>query len=321
MMKKPSAASNTLTLHYLQAFVLTAELGSVSAAARALGKRQSQVSLWVQELEIELAQSLFIRSGNSLQLSAAGQSLLPLAQHTLAQSTRLQAAAAALRQQHSLVFHIGVARHIPQPLFAEAIARFIALHPQVQLRVTTHSEDYLQDQLAEGGFDLILVHESLTQHSSSYDYCRVGYYDEVMVVRTGHPLLQQPGSGAHLAAGDATGVTQHFSSADLAPYRELVCSAESPATLDESGYSGQFSLLDDFPTLRAVLCRTDSLALLPLVLVQADLDAGLLQMLPLAQERSTIRRRLELRWPLGSQHQPLTACWLALLQQTLTNSR
>lgn len=304
-MKPAAALPPTLTLHYLQAFVLSAELGSVSAAARALGKRQSQVSLWVQELETELALNLFIRNGNSLQLSAAGHSLLPLAQHTLAQSARLQAAAQAMLQQQRLLLRVGVARHIPQPLLSAAIVQFFQQQPQVQLQLSTHAEDALTCGLTEGLFDLVLLHESVTQHSSSYEYCRVGYYDEVMVVRRNHPLLVQHQAG------------QLLSSAALAPYRELVCSAEPATSPQESGYSGHCSLLDDFPTLRAVLLASDCLALLPLTLVQSDLDAGLLQALPLAAERSAIRRRLELRWPLGSQHQPLIGYWLALLQQTL----
>lgn len=293
---------NTLTLHYLQAFVLSAELGSISAAARALGKRQSQVSNWVQDLEAELAIELFSRSGNSLQLSAAGTTLLPLAQHTLAQSGRLQAAAHALHQHQQLALTMGVALHIPQPILTEAIVRFIDQFPQVQLRLSTHPEAALTAGLLNGEFDMVLQHESVELHNSRYDYCRVGHYDEVMVVRAGHPL----------AARDPIGP------ADLTPFRELICAADHTQSLAESGYSGHFSLLDDFTTLRGVLLKTDSFALLPRLLVQHDLQHGTLQALALNYELSPLRRRLEIRWPLGSQHHQLIASWLALVKQTLS---
>jgi DNA-binding transcriptional LysR family regulator len=292
---------NTLTLHYLQAFVLSAELGSISAAARALGKRQSQVSSWVQDLEAELAIELFSRSGNSLQLSAAGAALLPLAQHTLAQSGRLQAAASALHQHQQLELKVGVALHIPQPILTEAIVGFMAQYPQIQIRLSTQPEARLTAGLLHGEFDMVLLHESVELHNSRYDYCRVGQYDEVMVVRAGHPLaaLQQVGP------------------ADLAPFRELICAPDHQQSLEESGYSGHFSVIDDFNTLRAVLGKTDSIALLPKLLVQTDLQQGKLLVLPLCYELSPIRRRLELRWPLGSQHNQLIASWLILVKQAL----
>lgn len=294
---------NTLTLHYLQAFVLSAELGSISAAARVLGKRQSQVSSWVQDLEAELAIELFNRSGNSLQLSADGAILLPLAQHTLAQSGRLQAAASALHQHQKLVLKIGVALHIPQPLLAEAIVSFIQQQPQVQIHICTHNESLLTAGLLNREFDMVLLHESVELHNSRYDYCRVGHYDEVMVVRAGHPLA----------------ALHKIGPADLAPFRELICAADHQQEIEESGYSGHFSLIDDFNTLRAVLLKTDSIALLPSFMIQTDISQGTLVPLTLSFELSPLRRRLELRWPLGSQHNQLVACWLALVKQTLNN--
>jgi len=292
---------NTLTLHYLQAFVLSAELGSVSAAARALGKRQSQISSWVQELEAELAIELFSRSGNRLQLSPAGTTLLPLAQHTLAQSGRLQAAAGVLLQHQKLLLKVGIALHIPQPVLTDAIVGFIQQHPLVQIQLSTHNETQLTEGLLNGGFDMVLMHESVELHNSRYDYCRVGHYDEVMVVRAGHPLAAQV----------------QIRPSDLAPFRELICAADHQHSLAESGYSGHFSLIDDFNTLRAILLKTDSIALLPSALVHTDLQQGTLMSLALSYELSPIRRRLELRWPLGSQHNQLVASWLTLVKQSL----
>lgn len=294
-------ALNHLTLHYLQAFVLSAELGSISAAARALGKRQSQVSSWVQDLEAELGILLFNRAGNSLQLSAAGVAMLPLAQHTLAHAGRLQAAANALLQHQTLQLNVGIALHIPQTLLTSAIVSFMQQHPQVQLHLSTHTEAELADGLLAGRFDMVLLHESIELHNSRYDYCRVGHYTEVLVVRAGHPLTALSAVGA----------------ADLAPYRELVCASMHQASADESGYSGHFSLIDDLDTLKAVLWRSDCVALLPLELVQNELKQGQCVTLPLAGELSEQRRRLELRWALGRQHAPLVASWLSLVKAAL----
>lgn len=294
---------NTFSIHYLQAFVLSAELGSISAAARALGKRQSQLSGWIADLEAELNLELFTRTGNSLQLSPDGHTLLPLAQHTVAQSNRLQAAAHALQQHKQLVLVIGVAPHIPQQLLTDAIVGFMQQQPQVQVRISTQSEEVLTQGLVERVFDVVLLHESIELHNSSYDYCRVGYYDEVFVVRSNHPLAAKPSVGV----------------ADLAPFRELIWAEHYQQSADESGYSGHSSQIADFSTLKGVLLKTDCVALLPALMVAADIQAGQLASLQVNSELSTMRRRLELRWPLGSQHKTIINNWLSLVCQTLNN--
>ncbi len=42
-----------MNIQHLKAFVLAAHLGSISAAAREMGKRQSQVSQWIADLEVD----------------------------------------------------------------------------------------------------------------------------------------------------------------------------------------------------------------------------------------------------------------------------
>lgn len=294
---------SSITLHYLQAFVLSAELGSISAAARALGKRQSQLSGWIQDLETELNLTLFSRSSNSLQLTPAGHIILPLAQHTLAQSSRLQAAAHALQQHQQIAIVVGVAPHIPQQLLTNAIVGFIQEQPLVQLRISTHNEEVLTKGLVEGLFDVVLLHESIELHNSRYDYCRVGYYDEVFVVRSNHPLVGKP----------------NIDVAELSPFRELIWAQDYQQSSDESGCSGYSSQIADFSTLKSVLLKTDCIALLPTLMVTSDLQQGRLELLHLNNELSTIRRRLELRWPLGSQHKTLISCLLRLVCQTLNN--
>jgi DNA-binding transcriptional LysR family regulator len=55
-----------MNLQGMRALLLTAELGSVSAAARRMGKRLSQVSQWLSNLELDLGLTLFERTQNQL---------------------------------------------------------------------------------------------------------------------------------------------------------------------------------------------------------------------------------------------------------------
>ena len=80
----------------LVAFVLAAELGSFSAAARQLGKRQSTISEAIANLEIDLGVMLFDRQARLPTLSEAGANLLPLAQRILAAQDALSVQARRL---------------------------------------------------------------------------------------------------------------------------------------------------------------------------------------------------------------------------------
>jgi len=80
----------------LQAFAQAANCGSLSAAARRLGKSQSTISEAVARLEIDLGVELFLRGPRRLVLTEAGTSLLAHAEEVLAAADRLARHAAQL---------------------------------------------------------------------------------------------------------------------------------------------------------------------------------------------------------------------------------
>ena len=87
-----------LSTESLQAFTQAAACGSLSAAARRLGKSQSTLSEAVARLEIDLGVELFVRGPRRLQLTAAGRSLLAHAEAMLQAGDRLARHAACLAQ-------------------------------------------------------------------------------------------------------------------------------------------------------------------------------------------------------------------------------
>ena len=81
----------TPSLEQLKILLAAAETGSFSAAARKLGKAQSVVSTAIANLEIDLALTLFERSGRYPQLTEAGRRMVAEATTLLPQDARLQA--------------------------------------------------------------------------------------------------------------------------------------------------------------------------------------------------------------------------------------
>ena len=83
----------------VRAFLVTAEEGSLSAAARALGLTQPTLGRQVAALEQELGVTLFTRRGKALHLTRAGQALRDHAAAMGAAAMRLSLAAAGQREQ------------------------------------------------------------------------------------------------------------------------------------------------------------------------------------------------------------------------------
>jgi DNA-binding transcriptional LysR family regulator len=84
-----------MTLTQLSAFVLVARLGSVKAAADALGVSESAVSQALTALRADLGDPLIARVGRGMTLTAGGQRLLPIASQMVALGAEAEAAVRA----------------------------------------------------------------------------------------------------------------------------------------------------------------------------------------------------------------------------------
>lgn len=86
---------SAMTLTQLSTFVLVAKLGSVKAAATALGVSEPAVSQALAALRQQLGDQLVTRTGASMRLTAAGSRLLPIASQMVALGADAEAAVRA----------------------------------------------------------------------------------------------------------------------------------------------------------------------------------------------------------------------------------
>ena len=113
-----------MTLTQLSAFVLTARLGSVKDAAKALNVSEPAVSQAIAALRQHLGDPLIVRDIGGMKLTAAGARLLPIASQMVALGAEAQAAvrvAQGLPEQLRMVTSSVIAEFIAAPL-ADAFA-------------------------------------------------------------------------------------------------------------------------------------------------------------------------------------------------------
>ena len=149
------------SLKELAAVVLTQRLGTVTAAARALGMSQSATSRLIAGLEGKLGHALFERVGRGVVPSPGGQAFFDRAAAILDAAGPDHGAGA--QASHHLL------RLVAPPSFCtgflqEVIAAFLAENPQCEVRLDVHNTPALMDMIAEARFDLGLTSGLRMEH-------------------------------------------------------------------------------------------------------------------------------------------------------------
>lgn len=270
------------TLH-LKALLLAVETGSISAAARKLGKKQSQVSQWISDLECDLGVTFFERSGNKTSLSEDGQRLLPYLAHSVEQLDQFVQSAYALAAQEPITLTIGIEHFLPGSAFMQPLSEILGASETSSLNVDVYRDDKvgLLDALTAGEVDLILIHESEIVHHSQCEYRRLGCYIETLVCGVDHPLAK------------AETVTTSL----LSQYRELVWGDAD--TDGNDGFSPSYGVFPDVSTVTQLLTHNQGFAFLPEDSVKPLIESGQLMALTCDFETKAIERRVELCWRNG----------------------
>jgi DNA-binding transcriptional LysR family regulator len=172
-------------LPHLDTFVRAAELGSFTAAARALGLTQAAVSQRVHVLEQDLGVALFTRQGGRALLTDAGRALHPYAARILTLNGEARAEVTGrpvpLTGELSLVASSVPGEHVLPGL----LSVFHERHPHVQVRATAADSRAVLEQVEHGEAHLGLVGRK--GDSPHLEYRRLGCDTLALVVPATHP--------------------------------------------------------------------------------------------------------------------------------------
>lgn len=137
------------------AFAVTADAGSISAAARRLGLAKSVVSERLAELERTLGVVLIQRSTRKLTLTNNGHTFLPRAQRILREAEEASAELAARSGKLAGPLRLSAPVSFGILHLGPALARFLVDYPEIE--VSLELDDNFIDA-ATGGFDAVLRH-------------------------------------------------------------------------------------------------------------------------------------------------------------------
>ena len=123
-----------------RAFLVTAEEGSLSAAARSLGMTQPTLGRQVTALEQELGVSLFERVGRGLTLTAAGAGLLEHVRAMGQAASHVSLTASGQSQSIEGTITITASELIAAFLLPAPLARLRALHPGITVKLVASNQ-------------------------------------------------------------------------------------------------------------------------------------------------------------------------------------
>ncbi|MBS0519502.1 MAG: LysR family transcriptional regulator [Proteobacteria bacterium] len=138
----------------LKAFVAVADHRSFTRAAAMLNRTQSAVSMQIKRLEARVGAALFHRTRATVELSAAGESLLGYARQIL--SLNDEAVGRLRRHRIEGVVRLGVmddyGTHVVPPLLSDFVAGYPLIHVEMETGLTAS----MTDRLGES-FDLVIA--------------------------------------------------------------------------------------------------------------------------------------------------------------------
>ena len=176
----------------VQVFLAVLDHGSFSAAARALGRVPSAVSMAIAGLEAELDLALFDRVGREPRPTAAARSLEPQARLLAAQLKQLQVQALSLTQGLENRLTLAIAPELLAAPWSGALAALAREHPLLEVEVLAAPQADALALLHSGRAQLALVFERPSLETRE-GFQEVANDTMVAVLAPGHPVLAQAG--------------------------------------------------------------------------------------------------------------------------------
>ncbi len=174
-----------LDIHALQVFMMAARAGSFTAAARNLNMSQPAVSMQIRNLQAYLGVDLFAREGRTMNLTPAGEAMLPLAERILSLTNEAEDMVRGMSSEVCGRLRLGCSAHSADYVLPLLIERFQRSYPDVGFSIEVMSLAEVQQSLLDGVVDFGFT---ATAGPCEGIVCRTLFRDMiVLVVPAGHP--------------------------------------------------------------------------------------------------------------------------------------
>lgn len=294
----------------LQLFVKLCETHHMQTVANLFGLSQPAVSAALKVLEDGCGRSLFERTPRGLQPTRSSLEVLFPIRRALNELGHIEADLAAKRGQLQGGVQVGALPLGRTRILPEAIVRLMAKYPAVQVVTNESPFDLLATDLRAGDIDFIFGALRPAEYSSDLTSEPLWREEMVILVRSDHPLLEQPLRREHLQ--QAQWVLPRAGS----PARQMLdnCFAgmdmAAPLPQVESG---------DMAVIRGLLLRSQMLAAVSAHQLEQEIVAG--ELCILGQPLPHTERAIGLTYRSGCLHTAAAQALMAMIRQVVGEGR
>lgn len=173
----------------LKYFIGIAETGSFSEASRRFFLSQSAISQQIKALEDELGMLLFVRTPHKVELTEAGQALLPLARKTIESLSECHERMSDINNMLCGELNIGLTFSL-EPYIRNCLVRFLKTFPKVQLNVYYRTIPEVKEMLRKRSIDIAFCIDTL-EDNEEFTREPVHSYKLCAIMRDTHPLASR----------------------------------------------------------------------------------------------------------------------------------
>ncbi len=251
-----------LNFHHLRYFWAVANDGNLTRTASRLRVAQSALSSQIHQLEEQLGEALFLRTGRRLVLTEAGKIALAYAEDIFTAGSQMVSTLEGGRQR-AQVLRIGAVATLSRN-FQESFVKPLLEQPDVRLCLESGVLTDLVLRLENHAIDLVLANRPPARERGGRLRCRRVARQPVSIV----------GSTRRKAFRFPKGIAD---APMILPGRESDIRSEFDALCEQLGVRVRIlAEVDDMATMRLLARDTTALALVPSVVVRDELREGIL---------------------------------------------
>lgn len=250
-----------LNFHHLRYFWAVAKEGNLTRAARELHVSQSALSAQIKQLEADLGQQLFLRTGRTLTLTEAGQVALSYADNIFSSGNELIEVLREGRSDERQILRIGAVATASRN-FQENFIRPLLDRDDVGLVLVSGSMPDLLARLRVHSLDLVLCNQRVHASASDPWRCR-------RIARQPVSLVGRPSMRPFRFPDDLSRVPI------VLPGRDNEMRLTFDLRCEQLGLRPRVRAeVDDMALLRLLARDSDCVALMPTIVAQDELSSG-----------------------------------------------
>ena len=259
-----------MDLHKLRIFVAVARTRHFTQAARLLHMSQPSVSQQIAGLEAAVGTALIRRQPRQLQLTAAGDALLPYAEQLLALADEAVDAARMAAGLSARTLRLGIGHVLATYLLPDLWRRYQAAYPEHRVQVTIGNTAELLEAVAQETVELAIV--GLPANRAGIEVRPFLHDRLVVIIAPGDPWAGRAGIAPDDLASRPL-LVREPGSALYATVAQLL----GPALLGGAGVI----VLGEIEAIKRSVEAGLGVALVPEIAVAREVAAGTLQTVPL----------------------------------------